>query len=525
MSDAIQTPDRRLDLNYLALVARGLDEANHVPKRRTTAQSTIEETLVRRQAAVLDSLAWISVSQAQKQVVAFGAQLRSDSVGGVIILVAENGPPVAGLVPHVRDMFARLQKIYEHRPPAPEGKRSWRIPPYIPADSASTFDSELVDLELTILKYSWDKLRQRVTKNTRHKNFIETVNDICGPPANERATDRDEAERRHLAFLQNHPGVNPEEIRSMALRIEGLAAVLNHGATDEHAKSVRSFLHSLLVGRRRLTSIVEHEAVFHAWNTYTRLRLEKAPVRLEKGNKVRKDPDTFHWLDKVVSIREHYLCIADVVTSRTLSGLLQGIRVEAVRNPVPPSTPISLSRAEMKYILTDAGHDVESLQDEAIEEFLHALAKAHTVEFTEDKLVIEHPTPTHCECRVLAAIHNTPAIPYIGVSKLSCAFCDLYFATYRDVTKSRICTRGVHSQTAPWACPSLVGDPSVDSKVRKKLCSEIFNKISIGWSLYSQSHGRASLASQSTAASGKEDRWTRYGDLLDDAVDEEKYFP
>lgn len=112
-------------------------------------------------------------------------------------------------------------------------------------------------------------------------------------------------------------------------------------------------------------------------------------------------------------------------------------------------------------------------------------------------------TPTrfiHCECALLAFIHNQTAVPYIGVSKLSCAFCDIYFAVYRDVTNTNICTRGAHNQTSPWLSPVLDNDPVVEGQIREALCSKMLEKIGNSWKDYC----RASRGSQSTIASSQE---------------------
>ena len=68
--------------------------------------------------------------------------------------------------------------------------------------------------------------------------------------------------------------------------------------------------------------------------------------------------------------------------------------------------------------------------------------------------------PVHCECLLLVHLHQQPAVPYIGVSKLSCGFCRMYFAAYREVTRVEFYARGSHGQMGPWALPVL-GDATL----------------------------------------------------------------
>ncbi|KAJ7785873.1 hypothetical protein B0H16DRAFT_1205380, partial [Mycena metata] len=91
--------------NYLAFVARGLDEATGNQRRGDAFDKHIEG----RQAHVLDSLAYVLVSQPRAQVVAVAAELRQDGVG---ILVAENRPPLPTISLHLNKLFKTLKQIH-----------------------------------------------------------------------------------------------------------------------------------------------------------------------------------------------------------------------------------------------------------------------------------------------------------------------------------------------------------------------------------------------------------------------------
>ncbi|KAJ7755379.1 hypothetical protein DFH07DRAFT_1028486, partial [Mycena maculata] len=158
----------------------------------------------------------------------------------------------------------------------------------------------------------------------------------------------------------------------------------------------------------------------------------------------------------------------------------------------------------MEKVLAAADCELGDLEDRSVDEFLGMLSKAQPgAKFNEGKLDIDFQIPLHCECRLLAKFHTRPLIPYVRVSKLTCAFCDMYFAAYRDATNSKIRTRG---QTSKRLCLFLVNESALDSKIRKDIIVKLLQRIRNGWKLYR----RSSLASQSTSTSGGEEQRSRY---------------
>ncbi|KAJ7117570.1 hypothetical protein C8R44DRAFT_925085 [Mycena epipterygia] len=205
------------DPTVLAFVAYGLEQAGI--KRRPNPESFSRDSVFKRQtSAILDSFTHILVAQPQNQVVAVAALIHEGSNGGLSILVAENRTPLPAVIPHLKDVFARLRRIHEERPPTQDGQEnSPNIPAFIPARiDNSVFESELVELEVAILKYSWVKLHHRFRKNFRHKHFIETANDLCGDPADKR-TDLDDTERSVLAGLQTLVGIGLKTLHKDAI--------------------------------------------------------------------------------------------------------------------------------------------------------------------------------------------------------------------------------------------------------------------------------------------------------------------
>ena len=69
--------------------------------------------------------------------------------------------------------------------------------------------------------------------------------------------------------------------------------------------------------------------------------------------------------------------------------------------------------------------------------------------------------PIHCECALITHYQNrpnslsvVPPLEYIGVSKLSCKACALFFEASNKASSSRFYTRGSHQKWYfPWAMP------------------------------------------------------------------------
>ena len=86
-------------------------------------------------------------------------------------------------------------------------------------------------------------------------------------------------------------------------------------------------------------------------------------------------------------------------------------------------------------------------------------------------------------------------MPYIGVSELSCAFCDLFFAAYRE-HKGAVYTHGTHGQMAPWKYPILETNAEIKTTFCQKMIEYIKARLADEkW------RRKASVYSQSTVSS------------------------
>lgn len=66
-------------------------------------------------------------------------------------------------------------------------------------------------------------------------------------------------------------------------------------------------------------------------------------------------------------------------------------------------------------------------------------------------------------------------IPYIGLSKSSCAFCDVFFAAYRE-HKGEVYTHVTDGRTAAWKYPAL----AENTEIKTTFCLKVGEHIKAG---------------------------------------------
>ncbi|KAJ7603174.1 hypothetical protein DFH06DRAFT_1152095 [Mycena polygramma] len=139
---------------------------------------------------------------------------------------------------------------------------------------------------------------------------------------------------------------------------------------------------------------------------------------------------------------------------------IQDVKIVAIPNTPPTPHTTKLDCETMERILLAADCEIAEM---SIEELLQLLAQTHpdTSPSTKD----EYP------------------IPYVGLSKRSCAFCATYFAAYRAATNTTICMRSSHGRTADWTCPTL-DDPEVEAEVRNGVASGLLKLTGTAWNDY-----------------------------------------
>ncbi|KAJ7675813.1 hypothetical protein DFH06DRAFT_1466605 [Mycena polygramma] len=489
------------DVELLAYVAHNIENACGQQKRHA-GLSSLSDAVKQRHADVLDSLAHILVAKERDQVFAVGALLAANQTPPLQIVIAENRPALPEVKLHLEKIFVHLQNIHDLR----DGRERSRLAPTFIPEPENEYQRAraLVQLETDILTYSWAKIGHRFSKNGRNQNVIKTIKEIYGSPANERE-DFSKEDQDHLGRLQSAAFVRDHAtLRNLETQVTLLGALLSSNLEPEHTSEARILLYGVYKSKVALETQMDF---MRLWDLYIERYLQKQPPskKANSNGKTRseqcKTPNTLRWLSKVVSIFEHYLRIADIATSASLSALLLGgpIKISTVKNPPATSEIVPLDSTTMQQILVAAKCDIP---DKSIDEFLQISPCGEKER--------EITRTVHCECQLLAYIHAQPAIPYIGLSKPPCTFCAIYFEAYRAVTNTPIYTCGSHGKTIDWKCPTLP-DTEKEAGIGQALRTKLLKVIATGWSTYH----RNSKDSQSTGTHNAEIRDTSGSEELD----------
>ncbi|VDB85178.1 unnamed protein product [Peniophora sp. CBMAI 1063] len=482
MGDAPSSPTH--DLTLLSIIAQGLSSS-----KGRKEFSTFGSDLDRRQARVLDSLAYLLVSREEKQVVAVGLRLR-DEGPGLELLVSDSGDCLQATLTHSIHIVRRLRDIHLALPLQDKPSRIDTLPT---SDPDSYLGRLIIDLERAIIEHSRIKLLHRFRKHSRYRHFLDTARDVYGLPVAARADITDDIERAHLRTLQTSELFPRDEFESQ-LRVIGLLG----NNCDVTVDGLRLLLHSMAGWKERIQRINSYR---RSWDAYTSCRLK----RLQSDSSDDKhSADVAHWLSKITEIREHFNRLIEGVLSPKLAPILLDIVGARQITSVPPvqrSPSVVLDYDELRLVLdtSNAGEVRRFLRG------LQATQGGTWLDASEEKLVL-NPGLVHPECQILAHIHSRPALPYIAVSKLSCARCDMYLSVYRSKTGANIYTRGTSGQITQWRYPSL-GSSEKALAIEKLIRSRLLNMIWHGWEDYSRPP--PDVAEQQTADEALQAAWAR----------------
>jgi hypothetical protein len=96
------------------------------------------------------------------------------------------------------------------------------------------------------------------------------------------------------------------------------------------------------------------------------------------------------------------------------------------------------------------------------------------------KVIKKEPQTVHCECLLLAHLHEfqiPSPFTYLAVSKLSCKPCFYFLQAYNSITGNNFQTRGSHDKwCSGWARPCLT-DEQLQVKVDEKFVSLIEEEL------------------------------------------------
>lgn len=103
-------------------------------------------------------------------------------------------------------------------------------------------------------------------------------------------------------------------------------------------------------------------------------------------------------------------------------------------------------------------------------------------------IVDDGDSKTHAEMRILLHIKNGERVPYIGISKLCCACCQVVVTNYGIETvferddEVEVLTRGWHAKLYPWPLPSALKSNS--TFIKKFLGEDLYREYNNLWSKF-----------------------------------------
>jgi len=237
-----------------------------------------QESLARRQARILDSLAYILVSQAKKDVVAVGVivtnsdppRASSDPDSGsehspsaIEVLIANNGIIGDDAREYLETVLKSLQEI---RKASPGIQGSPRLGlDAILTDTTETHEKLLVNLELSILERVWPKLGQRFGKSHRDTTFLQVVEYIRGTRAGD-LTDIPEGIRVVLRDLQSSQELLDQAGVDMGEGVGFLQKLLKMSPTSQAGDFTRRLLHEV---HKWTQTLGKHPEFIRNWNDFT----------------------------------------------------------------------------------------------------------------------------------------------------------------------------------------------------------------------------------------------------------------
>lgn len=220
-----------------------------------------------RQAKLLDSLAFLLVKNPQKQVIAVGGRPPTGYQEKPHIIIAENRPVLQDVKDHVAYLISQLTQIRTSYQKTFTNDLSSSPKLFVESRQAAskpqpkemqTIDLELLELERGIIRYCWNRICARYTKNGRDANFRMLVKDVMGPAADEQQAIVDE-------LGSTESSLSSEELKILKQMQSNASFVSLLKALSHSVITIGDYLHpgdpsdrSVNVVRR-LLKIVQHD--------------------------------------------------------------------------------------------------------------------------------------------------------------------------------------------------------------------------------------------------------------------------
>ncbi|RPD70801.1 hypothetical protein L226DRAFT_538614 [Lentinus tigrinus ALCF2SS1-7] len=432
-------------------------------------------------APVLDSLARLLVNQPGKQVYAVAIVPPSLEEPNALVLVGEDAQRVP------KDVVSHLEYLLKAVCAAGATVRkspplSQIIPTYIPENTEYPLLKQLLAMEVAVYRHSW--VKRRSEKYGWSKAFL----DVCA--AIQLPSPPQSIPLEAFAILQELQGPEGDRdsillaFRTASSALTDMLDALNGDCDDANIHRLRLAMEGLDVSVNSLRRLLP--GVLEKCRSYIRL------VQRNLNQKL----DFERWIQKLLSTRRDFGQLLALVRSPTLDHVLgAGFEIKVITPaPVPPV----LWEVSMDSLQWALGADITiTVEEQDMRKFVdQVVGKVGCAVMKSDYI--------HCECAILVELlkisRTRRIIPYVGVSKLSCALCHAYFAAYGEATKSNISTQGTHGQMVGWRCPTLEHDLALDKRVRGVLTVALSQSLGRAVSGVTAPR-RRSVSSQSTTAS------------------------
>ena len=234
--------------------------------------------------------------------------------------------------------------------------------------------------------------------------------------------------------------------------------------------------------------------------TLTRLLDHKIYIQLKR------------WAQQIMSFVISASRLFTLTQSNRLRKVILGkFSVEFLTSPTAAPYSCNLSSEAIRAVLKDTLTGTRYLSadfDAGRESFINELRGPEASE------VIRQYNPTvHAELAMVMAMVTgeiTHALPYIGVSKLSCIMCSHYIRAFNEVMEQTITVRGSHGKAYPgWSWPT---PPAGDEELRVAFLKRISRQLLSDFEHFTEFHRRNS---DSRVGSGGPDVQSR---LTDDDI-------
>lgn len=375
-----------------------------------------------------------------------------------------------------------------------------------------------------MLTYCWKMLQHRFLKNSRPDLFIDAVAKLRDLEIHEPSVLKELQTSGFNAVLDN-----PKLKFDLLSAVVGLQTHFKKNQpTRQNVNFVRNVLHLVQDWLDELSDKHKADERFAKWNEYIygvsaafANHAYQRPLTLLVGVMVRAEakqldtteesvrslgkmrmPDLVRWLSKSSVICTHFQRLADIVVSPRLSAwlLMSKINIKCVSKPPPETVRVVLSKETLTRFIDDGESPDMEPDPSIVSSMLQSLSKAlNNKDLPRSNQIgivlsslsmrtqmdaclvdVEFQGHVHCKCAVLAHIHNTRAIaiPYVGASKPSCAFCDYFFKAYNKSQSTNFQTLGGHGMNTEWRFPPLLGNDEVS--IKAEFCNRLLPVIENG---------------------------------------------